>query len=230
MKHESLIVAPGTRDREVRFADGKLADVPGDWELLPPGDAGLTRRVKAAGPSWTVKKKKGRRVISQGVWASAAVIEAKREELASERDTDSYRKRRKSDAARRVRHQQDYVTEFKQHVISFLSFHPRHEAIGRQLADAVSRHATPVGSGTVARTKRIPIEERAESAVIAWMRHQTTAYESLKIPRIRGKRREIRRLLAKESRMLLKRYRDGQNVEAKRCPLQTALSRTADQT
>ena len=38
-----------------------------------------------------------------------------------------------------------------------------------------------MGSGTVARTKRCPLSE-AEAAVIAWMRHQTTAYDSMVIP------------------------------------------------
>ncbi|MEZ6128720.1 MAG: DUF2293 domain-containing protein [Planctomycetaceae bacterium] len=50
------------------------------------------------------------------------------------------------------------------------------------MATAITAHATPVGSGTVARTQRIPVEQRAESAVIAWMRHQTTAYDHMKIP------------------------------------------------
>ena len=36
-----------------------------------------------------------------------------------------------------------------------------------------------LGSGTVARTERIPIHEWAEAAVIAWMRHQTTGYEQM---------------------------------------------------
>jgi len=43
-------------------------------------------------------------------------------------------------------------------------------------------HATPVGSGTVARTKRIPVEQRAEAAVIARMRHQTTGHDSMPTP------------------------------------------------
>ena len=30
---------------------------------MPPGDAGLTRRVKAAGPSWTVIEKRGRKTV-----------------------------------------------------------------------------------------------------------------------------------------------------------------------
>ncbi|MFN5587395.1 MAG: DUF2293 domain-containing protein, partial [Planctomyces sp.] len=96
----------------------------------------------------------------------------------------------------------------------------------RKLADAVARHATPVGSGTVARTKMIPIERRAEAAVIAWLRHQTTAYDSTHIPRIKGKRREIRRMLAQKSKQLLTSYRSG-TTPAPDCPLQTAL-RTTD--
>jgi hypothetical protein len=60
------------------------------------------------------------------------------------------------------------------------------ESLDRVLAQAVTDHATPVGSGTVARTKRIPVEQRAEAAVIAWMRHQTTGYDGMVIPRVKG--------------------------------------------
>ena len=83
-------------------------------------------------------------------------------------------------------------------------------------------HATPVGSGTVARTKRIPVEQRAEAAVIAWLRHQTTGYDSMKIARIKGKRREVRRMLAQRSKELLGRYRRGESV-GEDCPLKKAL-------
>jgi len=41
-----------------------MLQVPDAWELLPPGDAALTRRAKAGGPSWTVQEKKGRRTFS----------------------------------------------------------------------------------------------------------------------------------------------------------------------
>jgi hypothetical protein len=91
-----------------------------------------------------------------------------------------------------------------------------------RLAKAVTDHATPVGSGTVARTKRIPVEQRAEAAVIAWMRHQTTGYDSLVIPRVRGKRREVGRILAQRSKELLSRYRRSQAV-GDECPLKKAL-------
>ena len=33
--------------------------------------------------------------------------------------------------------------------------------MAEKMADAVIRHATPFGNGTVARTERIPIHERA---------------------------------------------------------------------
>jgi hypothetical protein len=87
----------------------------------------------------------------------------------------------------------------------------------------VADHATPVGSGTVARTKRIPVEQRAEAAVIAWMRHKTTSYDGMAIPRVKGKRPEIRRMLARRSHDLLDGYRRGAPVPEE-CPLQKALA------
>jgi len=85
--------------------------------------------------------------------------------------------------------------------------------------------ATPVGSGTVARTKRIPVEQRAEAAVVAWLRHQTTGYDGMAIPRVKGKRREIRRMLARRSQELLGRYRRGE-ATSEGCPLMNALPNT----
>jgi hypothetical protein len=95
--------------------------------------------------------------------------------------------------------------------------------LGERLARKVARHATPVGSGTIARTQKIPIERRAEAAVIAWMRHQTTAYDSMVIPRVRGKRREVRRMLAVRSRQILDQYRTGA-APSPACPLYRSLS------
>jgi hypothetical protein len=92
-----------------------------------------------------------------------------------------------------------------------------------KLAKAITVHAIPVGSGTVARTHMIPIAERAAHAVIAWMRHQTTSYNNLKIPRIKGERRAVRRELAQHSIALLANYREGRNIPD--CPLQKAISR-----
>ena len=223
MTHQTRIVAPGPNRRTVRTSDGQLLVAPEDWELLPPGDATLTRRVKAADATWTVQEKKGRRTFSKGVWAPKARIASIRAELEAERSTDAYVKRRAAQTARRDRKQKEYVQDFRQVVYAFLDFDPRYDDLAEQLATAVSEHATPIGSGTVARTQRIPIEKRAESAVIAWLRHQTTVYDNMKIPRIKGKRREVRRQLAEQSRRLLDTYRRGTAVDATKCPLQMAL-------
>lgn len=223
MPDKTRIVAPGPGDRTVRTADGVVLDAPADWELLPPGDAALTRRVKAAGPAWTVQEKKGRKTFSRGVWAPAERIAAIRAELDAERSTDAYAKRRVADTARRERKHTEYVEDFRGAVLTFLDFASNHAGLAELLADAVTQHATPVGSGTVARTQRIPIERRAESAVIAWLRHRTTAYDHMPIPRVKGRRREIRRMLADRSRRLLEKYRAGHPADPT-CPLQQALS------
>ena len=196
--------------------------------LLPPGDPGLTRRVKAAGDHWVVQEKKGRKVFSRGVWAPAATIDRIRAELEAERCTESFAKKKAADARRRDKAQAEYVEDFFGAVVSFLSFQPNYADLAERMARAVTDHATPVGSGTVARTKRIPVEQRAEAAVIAWMRHQTTGYDSLVIPRVKGKRREVRRMLARHSQELLARYRRGE-PPLDGCPLQTALAGQANE-
>src|SRR6185312_2928726 len=97
------------------------------------------------------------------------------------------------------RDQAAYVAEVGGEVLAFLRFSPSWDAIARDVAMRVTALATPVGSGTVARTERIPVAERAEAAIIAWMRHQTTAYDRMVIARVKGKRREVRRELAEIS-------------------------------
>ena len=64
---------------------------------------------------------------------------------------------------------------------------------------------------------------RAAAAVIALMRHRTTAYESMKIPRIKGKRRDVRLILAQRSHELLDNYRKGESI-GEECPLKKALA------
>ena len=88
---DSLTVAPTSDARRVRAPDGTLLTPPAGWALLPPGDAGLTRRVKAAGPSWTVVEKVGRKLFSKGVWAPEEHI-VRLEELSDSafRDVEGY--------------------------------------------------------------------------------------------------------------------------------------------
>jgi len=213
---------PGPTPNTVRTADGKVLSVPNGWILFPPGDAALTRRVKAAGDHWVVAEKKGRKVFSRGVWAAATTIEKIRAELEAERSTERFAKKKEANDKRREKAQEVYVEDFIGAVVNFLDFHPNHADLAQRLTRVVTDHATPVGSGTVARTQRIPIEQRAEAAVIAWMRHQTTAYDSMPIPRVKGKRREVRRLLAQRSKVLLARYRQGISIGGE-CPLLSAL-------
>ena len=224
MPNQTRIVSPGPRPETVQTSTGEILTPPANWSLLLPGDPGLTRRVKAAGPSWTVQEKKGRKTFSRGVWAPSPNIAAAMTQLTAERSTDAYAKRQASSAKRRNTIQTEYVHTFRDAVCQFLAFAPVHRSLAEQLAEAVAAHATPVGSGTVARTQRIPVEGRAEAAVIAWMRHQTTLYDEMKIARIKGERREVRRMLADQSRQLLRQYRDGIVVPAGKCELRKALS------
>jgi hypothetical protein len=219
-----ITFTPGPNPNTVINADGNVLTVPEGWVLLSPGDAALTRRVKAAGDHWVVAEKKGRKIFSKGIWAEATTIDRIRADLEVERCTEVFAKKKETDARRREKAQAEYVEDFRGAVVEFLAFHPMHADLADRLAQAVTTHATPVGSGTVARTKRIPVEQRAEAAVIAWMRHQTTGYESLVIPRVKGKRREVRRMLARRSHELLERYRRGESAPED-CPLTNALAR-----
>jgi hypothetical protein len=223
MKEPSLIVSPGPDPRSVRTKEGQVLVPPEDWALLPPGDAALTRRVKEAGPTWTVQVVKGRKIFSRGVWAPRATIDRLARYRAAEQATPDYAKKQAANHERRQREQVAYMEDFHGAVVGFLAFHPRYRPIAERMARTVTLHATPVGSGTVARTERIPIEERARAAVIAWMRHQTTGYDDMSIARVKGARREVRRELADQSRELLARYRRGDEIDPERCPLWLAL-------
>lgn len=222
---ESLTLAPTADPRVFAAPDGRRLSPPESWACLPPGDAGLTRRVKAAGPSWAVIEKRGRKAFSKGLWAPRENIEAARAALEAERSTESYAKKRQADALRRERTQAAYAVSFEQEVLDFLGFSARWGELGRTVARLVAAHATPVGSGTVARTERIPIDERAEAAVIAWMRHQTTGYDHMKIERVRGRRREVRRELAQLSRAVLDLHRRDLPHAPHACTLCTAAAR-----
>lgn len=222
---KTRIVTPVPDPRFFRDADGTIVKPPVGWALLPPGDATLTRRVKEAGPTWTIQEKRGRKLFSRGVLAPPENIAAVKAALETERATPQYARERERAVVRRDKKQAEYVEDFEGEVRRFLAFSAPFEAHGDRFARAVTEHATPVGSGTVARTQRIPVEERAEAAVIAWLRHQTTAYDSMQIDRVKGARREVRRELATRSRALLARHRGPAAHPAEGCPLCTALAK-----
>ena len=194
MPHQNRIVSPGRTERSVLTEAGDLLVVPEDWELLPSGDGPLTKIVKAKGPTWLVRVKFRKRFISKGIWAKSEHILVAKSELEAKRSAPGYAKKRGQAMARKEKKHQEYVQDFYIEVIDFLDFHSRYTTLAEQLARSVTELATPVGSGTVARTERIPLEDRARSAVIAWMRHQTTGYDRMTIARVKGRRREVRRI------------------------------------
>ena len=210
------------RKREFKH-DGEFVTVPDNWDFVPSGDPGLTRRLKASGDCWIVVYRRKNRIESKGLWTDAARISAIRDELEKERSSPEYLKKLEAARKARIAKQDAYAVEFRQAVVDFLDFAPCYKDMAWDIADAVTDTAVPVGSGTVARTERIPLTARAEAAVIAWMRHQTTAYDHMHIARIRGERRNVRRELAAGSRKLLDRYRNGEPVDPESCPLVQAL-------
>jgi hypothetical protein len=227
---ESFEVRPFSKPRHVLDGFGNIIAVPPEWSLLMPGDAALSRRIKQDGPTWTMIEVKGRKRFSRGIWAPAARIEALKAELLIERRDPSYQRKLDSGRKRRAADQAEYVEDFRGAVLEYLGFHPIHAEKAELLARLIAAHATPVGSGTVARTERIPIDQRAEAATIAWMRHQTTGYDRMIIPLEKGRRREVRRMLAQRSVQLLARYRQGVTISEANCPLAQALTKLSPPT
>ena len=105
----------------------------------------------------------GIRVIK--LWFNVGRPEQLRRMLERERAQPAHGERLARDRARRDKAQAAYVEEFRREVLAFLAFAPRHAAVGLELATRIAEHATPVGSGTVARTARIPVAERAEAGL-----------------------------------------------------------------
>jgi hypothetical protein len=215
-------VNPGNNGKLVG-AKGEMLLPPAGWAFLPSGDAGVTRKVTSKGEYWRVEVKKGRRTISLGIWAPSNFISQAQAAVKALRSTTEYQTKKLYTAERRDKRQTAYGIEFCSAVETYLNFHHNYKALEKRLAQVVTRHATPIGSGTVARTTQIPIEERAAHAVIAWMRHQATAYDEMKIARIKGERRAVRRSLAQQSVALLANYREGKILTAE-CLLQQALT------
>lgn len=219
-----MIVKPGRKKGTVLAPDGEEITIPNDWELLLPGDAACTRKVKATGGYYQIQEKKGRRTFSKGVWAPKEHIQQVKVELENLRSSDQYKKKRVTDIKRKEKKDKEYEEDFYGAILTYLNFANIYKDYAVKIAREVTEHAVPVGSGTVARTKRISIEKRAEAAVIAWMRHKTTAYDNMTIARIKGERRRVRRELAQRSVKLLECYRRGLEI-SNNCPLKMMFTK-----
>lgn len=158
--------------------DHGAIDVPAGWDLLPSGDAFITRTVKAAGVYWYAWKPRSRsrphrRLI--GLWAPRIVIE---EAQARAVATAERRERGREQGARtRLRAEERSRAELAEAIRAFLDFAPRHGALAETIAREASERAAEVGSGRVGRTRLLTLEERAALAARAHIRHRHTDYE-----------------------------------------------------
>jgi len=210
-------------DKRLKDESGKVYSVPANWEKLPAGDASVTRKLKSLGPTWTVQEKKGRKKFSHGVWAVKQQIEEAKALVNAQRADPKHQKKLAQAKVRREEKEAVFGDDFQQEIIKFLNFNNKYQTMATQLAMLVKEHAVPVGSGTVARSSSVTIEEKAALAVMAWMRHQTSNYDSTPVPRIKGARRELRQQIARQSKRILEKYRRGDEFELNICPLYRAL-------
>lgn len=152
-------------------------EIPDDWEYLPTGDAFLTRTVKAAGVywlSWAPRSRNRRHRRLQGLWAPATAIRAA-EERAKQTAAKRAATRAQSERSR-ARREQRYQDELQEAILGFLDFSPAHAELAEQIAEDTAAHAAVVGSGRVGRTQLLSLEQKAELAARAHIRHRYTSY------------------------------------------------------
>lgn len=212
-------------DTRLKDKSGKVYSLPAGWANLPAGDASVTRKLKSLGPTWTVQEKKGRKTFSHGVWAAVEQIEKAKALVNAQRADPKHQKKLAQAKVRRDEKEAVFGEDFQLAIIKFLNFAPKHQALVSELSVLVKEHAVPVGSGTVARSSSVSIEDKAALAVMAWMRHQTSDYDSTPVPRVKGARRELRRRIARQSERILEKYRSGDDFDFGVCPLYRALRR-----
>ncbi len=212
-------------DPRLKDKSGKIYSIPAGWDNLPAGDASITRKLKSLGPSWTVQEKKGRKSFSHGVWAAKEHIATAQALVAAQRADPKYQHKLAQAKVRREEKEAVFGEDFQQAIIEFLNFDNKYQPLLEQLSVLIKDHAVPVGSGTVARSASVRLEDKAALAVMAWMRHQTSSYDSTAVPRIKGARRELRRQIARQSERILAKYRSGENIDINLCPLYKALQR-----
>ena len=193
---------------------------PDGWDLLPAGDAFLTRQGKAAGDYWVLFRPKGRGQHRRqlGLLAPIGAITAARAAAvvtAARRETQ-----RETSSRQRGRAETAYRAEFEGAVLRWLAFGPGHQVLAEEIARGAADRAAVVGSGRVGRTKQLTLDERAALAARAFIRHRHTDYEdrliSLELSELDidsgvgsdvGDYREIKRMVHREVEAFLEQYR-----------------------
>lgn len=152
--------------------------IPDEWEFLPSGDAFVTRTVTATGVYWVAWRPRGkgrnhRRRL--GLWAPSEAIARARaaaEETAAKRASARDRGERQ-----RTRAEDRYREELAAAIVDYLAFRPAHQELADRIGKDAAERAATVSSGRVGRTRALPVEERADLAARAWIRHRFTDYE-----------------------------------------------------
>ena len=214
-------------DDRLKDKTGKVFITPSNWVNLPAGDASITRKLKSLGPTWTVQEKLGRKMFSHGVWAAKEQLQEAKSLVQAQRADPKHQKKLAQAKVRREEKEEVFGEDFQEAIIAFLNFHEKYQTLVNKLAGLVKEHAVPVGSGTVARSSSVTLQDKAALAVMAWMRHQTSDYDSTVVPRIKGARRELRKKIARQSESILAKYRSGIDADLNLCPLYRALNKAS---
>lgn len=152
-------------------------EIPEDWEFLPRGSAFMTRRVKR-GPHWVLLgsyNRKGGYRPTKGVYAPRAAIEEAR--VAEQATAEKRARSQERSRLRRKKAEKRYREEFKEAGLRFLDFTPEHGDLAERIAAETAVHACEKHSGRVGRTSRLELQEKAELAVRAHIRHRFTSYD-----------------------------------------------------
>jgi len=174
--HEILNVYPPRTEEEPWWCPqyGNV-DIPDTWAFLPAGDPYVTRQAKLLGPHWVAKKHARGFNRTLGIWVPEENIEAalkQAEQTKAEREA-----RRAVGRVYRERREDGYTKRFAEAIYRFLEFAPKYDRLARRIAREAAEHSTVVGSERVGRTSRLSLEEKAELAARAYIRHKHTKYE-----------------------------------------------------
>ena len=148
--------------------------LPVGWVFDPPGDVFVTREVKKGTYRVLLKRRKGY-TATLGVFcpeANLAGAEKRWDETAEYRAWQ-----RAIGQSLRERAEERYRAELEEAIIDLLGFRLQHAAMAREIARGAVAQATPVGSGRVGRTRRLPLSQRAEFAARTFICHRHTDCE-----------------------------------------------------
>jgi hypothetical protein len=158
--------------------DHGVLEMPDGWELLPRGDAFVTRRVKAAGSYWLAWAPRSRNRPHRsalGLLApTTAIIDARH---AADGTAEKRASQRASGAEYRERKEAKYRDELGVAIVTYLDFAPDYADLAHAIAQRAAERASEVGSRRVGRTQLLTLEQRAELAARADIRHNHTTYE-----------------------------------------------------